>query len=88
VIRLHITAEGQTEQNFVKKILQRHLAERNIFADAYCVLTSKDERAAKEYRGGLLSYEKAKKDIQAWLKEDFRDKCRFTTMFDLYAIKK
>jgi hypothetical protein len=86
VIRLHIIAEGQTEQNFVKKILQRHLAERNIFADARCVLTSKDKRAAKEYRGGLLSYEKAKKDIQSWLKEDFRDECRFTTMFDLYAM--
>jgi hypothetical protein len=86
MIRLHITAEGQTEQNFTKKILTPHLAEYHIFTDARCVLTSKDKRAAKEYRGGLLSYEKAKNDILAWVKEDCHEDCRFTTMFDLYAL--
>lgn len=60
------------------------MAQFNIFVDARSVLTSKDKRAAKEYRGGLLSYDKAKKDIQSWLREDAE--CRFTTMFDLYAL--
>jgi len=86
MIRLHITAEGQTEQAFVKQVLTPHLAPFEVYADARCVLTSKDNRAAKEYRGGLLSYEKAKRDIQAWLKEDVNSECRFTTMFDLYAL--
>jgi len=86
MIRLHITAEGQTEQAFVKTVLTPHLAGFDVFADARCVLTSKDKRAAKEYRGGLLSYDKAKKDIQNWLKEDNHSECRFTTMFDLYAL--
>jgi len=86
MIRLHIIAEGQTEQTFAKTVLAPYLANFNIFVDARCVLTSKDKRAAKEYRGGLLSYEKAKKDIQNWLKEDKRSECRFTTMFDLYAL--
>ena len=86
MIRLHVTAEGQTEQFFVKTILAPHLAPFNVFADARCVLTSKDKRAAKEHRGGLLSYEKAKKDIRAWRKEDNHADCRFTTMFDLYAL--
>lgn len=86
MIRLHITAEGQTEQAFVKIVLAPWLAQFNVFADARCVLTSKDKRAAKEYRGGLLSYEKAKADMQAWLKEDNHAECRFTTMFDLYAL--
>jgi len=86
VIRLHITAEGQTEQAFAKRVLVPHLAGFDVFVDARCVLTSKDKRAAKEYRGGLLRYEKAKKDIWAWLKEDGHAECRFTTMFDLYAL--
>ncbi|MDD4019996.1 DUF4276 family protein [Oligosphaera ethanolica] len=86
MIRLHITAEGQTEQEFAKKVLNPHLALFDVYVDARCVLTSKDKRASREYRGGLLSYEKAKKDIQNWLKEDNHSECRFTTMFDLYAL--
>jgi len=38
------------------------------------------------YRGGLVSYQKARKDIQSWLKEDANPDARFTTMFDLYAL--
>lgn len=86
MIRLHITAEGQTEQAFAKIVLTPQLASFHVFVDARCVLTSKDKRASREYRGGLLSYEKAKKDIQNWLKEDNHPECRFTTMFDLYAL--
>ena len=86
MIRLHVTAEGQTEQAFVKQVLTPSLGPFGVYADARCVLTSKDKRAAKECRGGLIRYEKAKKDIQAWLKEDAHRECRFTTMFDLYAL--
>jgi len=86
MIRLHITTEGQTEQRFADSVLRPHLAEFNVFSDARCVLTSKDKRATKEYRGGLVNYERAKKDIQAWLKADKSDECRFTSMFDLYAL--
>jgi len=86
VIWLHIIAEGQTEQNFAKRILMPHLANFNIFVDARCVLTSKDKRTSKKYTGGLPSYEKAQNDILAWLREDARPECRFTTMFDLYGL--
>jgi len=86
IIRLHVTAEGQTEQAFVKSVLSPHLARFNIFADARAVLTSKDKKAHVEYRGGLLSYQKAKADIVTWIKEDHQAECRFTTMFDFYAL--
>lgn len=86
MIRLHVTAEGQTEQRFVRKVLTPHLTKFHVFADARCVLTSKDKRMTREYRGGLVSYEKARKDILTWLKEDNHAECRFTTMFDLYAL--
>ena len=55
MIWLHIIAEGQTEQNFAKRILMPHLANFNVFVDARCVLTSKDKRTSKKYTGGLPS---------------------------------
>jgi hypothetical protein len=86
VIRLLVTAEGQTELKFVKEVLAPHLARFEIMAFARCVLTSKDKRASKEYRGGLLSYQKARADIITWMKEEPHRSNRFTTMFDLYAL--
>ena len=86
MIRLHITAEGQTEKSFVDQILAPHLALFGVYADVRCVLTGRDKRAGKKYRGGLISYQKAKADINTWMKEDQSQDCRFTTMFDLYAL--
>ncbi len=86
MIRLHMTAEGPTEQAFAKRVLMPHLAEFGVFVDARGVLTSRDNRTAQEYRGGLSKYEKVKRDIQAWMGEDNHSECRFTTMFDLYAL--
>lgn len=60
MIRLHVTAEGQTEQGFVKTVLAPHLANYRVYADARCVLTSKDKRAGKAYRGGLINYQKGR----------------------------
>lgn len=82
--RLLVTAEGQTEERFVKDTLSFYLGQFNISTDVRCVLTSKDKN--KRYRGGLISYDKAKSDIKMWLKEDHNPDARFTTMFDLYAL--
>lgn len=82
--RLNITAEGQTEEKFVKHTLSTYLGKYNISTDVRCVLTNKDKK--KSYRGGLISYMKAKNDIITWLKEDSHSEARFTTMFDLYAL--
>ncbi|KPA16621.1 hypothetical protein MHK_003164 [Candidatus Magnetomorum sp. HK-1] len=83
-IRLHILAEGQTEERFVKDTLSEHLGHFQISTDVRSVYTSKDKN--RFYRGGLVSYQKARKDIQSWLKEDANPEARFTTMFDLYAL--
>lgn len=85
-IRLNITVEGLTELRFVRDVLAKHLGSFQISADARPVMTSKDKR--KTYRGGLISYEKAQKDIATWLKEDNNPEARFSTMFDLYALPK
>ena len=85
-IRLHIIAEGHTEEKFVKGSLAAHLGKFQISTDVRRVLTSRDNRRHKVHRGGLGNYEKAKRDIQTWLKEDKRPESRFSTMFDLYAL--
>ncbi len=88
-IRLHVTAEGWTEARFVKTVLAPYLGEREVWADARLVLTSKDKRAHTAHRGGwrrTSAYPTVKKDISAWMKEDRRPDVRFTTMFDLYAL--
>jgi hypothetical protein len=84
VIRLHIIAEGQTEETFVNYLLVEHLGNFNISTDVRCIETSRDSQ--RIYRGGLINYTKAKKDIQRWLKEDKNSDARFTTMFDLYGL--
>ena len=83
-IRLNITAEGPTEERFVKQTISNYLGNYNISTDVRNVLTSKDKY--KQYRGGLISYKKAKKDIQTWLKQDKANNAFFTTMFDYYAL--
>ena len=86
IVRLHVTGEGQTEELFVRRVLTPHLASANVFVDARCVLTSKDNRKGKEYRGGLISYQKAKADLLDWMKEDNNPECKFSSMFDLYRL--
>ena len=85
-VRLNVIAEGQTEEGFVRRVLCPHLADHSTVAVARSVLTSKDRRPYREYRGGLSGYSKARSDIVAWLKEDRQPEARFTTMFDLYAL--
>ncbi len=89
MIRLHITVEGQTEEGFVNRLMVDHLSLRSVFPDVRCVLTSKNKRSRKEYRGGFRrkdAYSTVRRDILAWTKEDSDIECRFTTMFDLYAL--
>ncbi len=83
-IRLNITAEGQTEERFVKETLSYYLGDYQISTAVRRVLTSKDKY--HKFRGGLLNYQRAKNDITNWLKEDNNSEVRFSTMFDLYAL--
>jgi acyl-CoA-binding protein len=82
MIRVNIITEGQTEETFVRDILAPEFGTKEIFLTARSVETSRSK--SRVYRGGLLDYEKAKKDILRWLKQD-KDAI-ITTMFDLYAL--
>jgi len=87
MIRLHVVVEGRSEERFVRRSLAPHLAHLGVFVDCRAVETSRDRRAHRVYRGGLLDYGRAKRDLQRWMKQEsaHRDSW-FTTMFDLYAL--
>jgi hypothetical protein len=84
MIRLHVVAEGQTEEEFVNTVLSLHLGAFDISTDVRCVETSRDRRGI--HRGGMLDYRRAKRDLTFWMREDRRADAFFTTMFDLYAL--
>lgn len=86
MIRLHAIVEGPTEKAFVDRVLGPFLASYDVFADARCVLTGRDSRTGRPFRGGMTNYLKIKTDIETWMKEDRSADCRFTTMFDLYGL--
>lgn len=87
--RLHITAEGQTEERFVKGCLADHLARFQVYADVRLVKTGENKAANIIYRGGFRrknAYKTVKEDITRWIREDKDPGCYFTTMFDYYAL--
>ncbi|MFB2979514.1 DUF4276 family protein [Microseira sp. BLCC-F43] len=86
MIRLHIIAEGPTEETFIRDLLSEHLGGFNISTDVRRVNPGSKPKRSKADRGGVLNYENAKKDIQRWLREDKNKDARFTSMFDLYAL--
>ena len=83
-IRLNFIVEGQTEEAFVKRILSPHLANLEVYVKVRCVLTSWKNNI--KHRGGIKNYEKARNDINAWIKEDRNSDVCFTTMFDVYGL--
>lgn len=80
--RLNILVEGPTEETFVRDLLAPHLGQFNVFASARSVETGR--RKHRIFRGGLTRYDKVRKDIQSWLKQD-SGAC-VSTMFDYYAL--
>jgi hypothetical protein len=84
LIRLHILAEGQTEEGFVNEILAPVFAARDIVVDVHCITTGRHRGAV--FRGGLVNYEHLARDLTLWMKQDQNHDSWFTTMFDFYGL--
>lgn len=66
--KILILAEGQTEETFVKNILAPHLWSKEIF----CIpklATTKRVKSGADFKGGIVSYEKLKRDIRHLLQD-------------------
>ena len=83
-VRLHFIVEGQTEETLVNQTLRPHLERFSVWVKARCVETGR--KGHVKYRGGIVSYQRARKDITLWMLEDQNADARFTTMFDLYGL--
>ena len=82
IARLNMIVEGQTEETFVRDLLQETLAHHGVYVQVRCVETRRKHWRA--YRGGITTYAKACRDMQRWLLED--KTAYLTTMFDLYKL--
>jgi|SRR5579863_7037810 len=83
-MRLHFVVEGQTEETFVRDLLSSELALKGIYCYAHRVTTGR--KGSRVYRGGLLSFQHLRKDLELWMKQDSGADSWFTTMVDLYRL--
>ena len=84
-IILHIVCEGQTEESFVKKVLQPYLRSYGIVAKPILVTTSRSKRA----QGGIVNFSHVERDIQDTLKlwsSNAYEHHVVTTFIDYYAL--
>ncbi|MFT4073189.1 MAG: DUF4276 family protein [Dysgonamonadaceae bacterium] len=82
---LNVLCEGQTEERFAKSVLKDHLKSFKIVVKTTILVTNKK----KNIRGGMLSYQQAKTDLELLVKQHSKktyEKHFYTTMFDLYAL--
>jgi hypothetical protein len=82
MVRVNIIVEGQSEETFVRDVLAPYLGASGVFAKARSIETSRSR--GRIFRGGVISYLKAKRDIQRWISED--QGAVVSTMLDLYAL--
>lgn len=79
MVRINITAEGQSEEAFVNQLLAPYLLTRGKLVQTRRLRTSKTQR------GGYTTYGKARYDIVQWLRSE--PDAWHTTMVDLYGLR-
>lgn len=80
---VHILVERQTEETFVREVLQPHLRAVGIHLEPKLV-TTKRLRGASHYKGGIVSYDKVRFDIRQLLRDT--SATLVTTMIDFYGL--
>lgn len=75
--RIHVICEGQTEEAFVKEVLQPGFSRKGIFLFPSLI-------GRPGHKGGNVSFDRAFRDIKLRLSSDRTSYC--TTFFDYYGI--
>ena len=78
-----VLVEGQTEEQFVKKVLFNYLGTKEIFIEPVILKTKVTPQ--KSYKGGRISLEKAVKEIKKMLTPKYDI---VTTFLDFYGLEK
>lgn len=82
--RLYVLVEGQTEEEFVKRVVAPHLLELQLATFAIVVETSRDRSGRKRRGGGHWKH--WFRDLMRLTRQQVGPGCRFSTMFDLYGL--
>jgi len=77
MVRVHVLVEGQTEETFIKSVLQPYFWGLEVYLHPHQV-------GKPGHRGGIGEYPRAQRDILTTLKQDVGAFC--TTMFDYYGM--
>ncbi len=83
-MRLHVLVEGHSELEFVRKVIEPHLGQRQVAVHAQAVETSRDSCGRKARGGG--NWGKWLRDLKRLTGQQKGNETRFTTMFDLYGL--
>lgn len=55
-----------------------------VFVNAHRITTGR--KHGRVFRGGLVKWQHVARDLELWMKEDYRSDSWFTTLFDYYAL--
>jgi len=83
VRKVLILVEGQTEERFVKDVLQPHLWTRGVHPEPK-IVTTKRVKVGPQFKGGVSTFHKVESDIQRLLGDT--DAALVTTMIDYYGL--
>ncbi len=78
-----ILVEGQTEERFVKDVLQPYLWDGGVHPEPKIVTTKRVKRGA-HFKGGITNFKKVEDDLRRFLGDT--DAALVTTMFDYYGL--
>jgi hypothetical protein len=81
--RVFVSAEGQTEETFVREVLRPHLREFNIELQPI-VITTHRVKQGRKFKGGVLSYAQTRNEIERLLHDT--NVVAVTTLYDLYHL--
>jgi hypothetical protein len=85
VIQLYIFVEGQTEEAFVKYVLEPHLQPKGVYAEPIIVESSRTKSGVKHKGGG--HWRTWRPQISNLLRDQkARPNVRVSTLFDLYGL--
>jgi hypothetical protein len=82
IVRINLVVEGDSEETLANDFLAPELAAHGRMLAARRVYTSR--HGGRWYRGGMTSFERARRDIKRWLAQDRG--AYVTTMFDLFRL--
>ena len=84
--KIFVVTEGQSETNFVNRVMAPYFANRCVLIPN-TVITKTDSKHGKTYKGGVTNYDQIRNTLLKTLASSSKNKDSYvTTMFDFYRL--